>query len=203
MSKKRATGLIVFFGIVAAGMLLFCLWFNGDADDSDSGTLETDQKYAEQICELEKRAESEAVNIVDRIKETRGFTDNDVKTVSEAMDELCMDSDNKKKVSFDDEIQRLYNISLIFYISDVILNKGSSSDADMKLKNTEVCRIASEAHTFMTDRMIDADEQISNGRAEEIVSDIESGMKKLADDLAVNKQEELSKYMESVENAVL
>ena len=106
-------------------------------------------------------------------------------------------------MSYDDEIERLYSISLILYMSDAIVNTDKSSDLTRALQRTEVYRVANEVHSFMVNSMRNIDERIDPESREKITSEIEAELGKMTEGIAADKQKALREYTEALERAVL
>ena len=149
------------------------------------------------------KAEKKAKEMISSIRANKGFTDADMNTVSDAVDALCMDLSRKKEISYDDEIGRLYNISLLFYMPEAVVNSDDLSDQARALQRTEVYRVANEVHSFMVNSMRNIDERIDPESREKITSEIEAELGKMTEGIAADKQKALREYTEALERAVL
>lgn len=203
MKKKMPAGLIAFFAVVVIGMLVFSIWSGRGAGEKNAGDADEEQQYAKLISENEMKAEKKANEIISSIRSNKGFTDADMNTVSDAVDALCMDLSSKKEISYDDEIGRLYNISLLFYMPEAVVNRDDLSDQARALQRTEVYRVANEVHSFMVNSMRNIDERIDPESREKITSEIEAELGKMTEGIAADKQKALREYTEALERAVL
>ena len=203
MKKKMPAGLIAFFAIVVIGMLVFSIWSGRGAGEKNAGDADEEQQYAKSISENEMKAEKKAKEMISSIRANKGFTDADMNTVSDAVDALCMDLSSKKGISYDDEIGRLYNISLLFYMPEAVVNSDDLSDQARALQRTEVYRVANEVHSFMVNSMRNIDERIDPESREKITSEIEAEIGKMTEGIAADKQKALREYTEALERAVL
>lgn len=203
MKKKMPAGLIAFFAVVVIGMLVFSIWSGRGAGEKNAGDADEEQQYVKLISENEMKAEKKANEIISSIRSNKGFTDADMNTVSDAVDALCMDLSSKKEISYDDEIGRLYNISLLFYMPEAVVNSDDLSDQARALQRTEVYRVANEVHSFMVNSMRNIDERIDPESREKITSEIEAELGKMTEGIAADKQKALREYTEALERAVL
>ena len=203
MKKKMPAGLIAFFAVVVIGMLVFSIWSGRGAGEKNAGDADEEQQYAKSISENEMKAEKKAKEMISSIRANKGFTDADMNTVSDAVDALCMDLSSKKEISYDDEIGRLYNISLLFYMPEAVVNSDDLSDQARALQRTEVYRVANEVHSFMVNSMRNIDERIDPESREKITSEIEAELGKMTEGIAADKQKALREYTEALERAVL
>lgn len=203
MKKKMPAGLIAFFAIVVIGMLVFSIWSGRGTGEESTGDADEEQQYAKLISENEMKAEKKTNEIISSIRSNKGFTDADMNTVSDAVDALCMDLSSKKEISYDDEIGRLYNISLLFYMPEAVVNSDDLSDQARALQRTEVYRVANEVHSFMVNSMRNIDERIDPESREKITSEIEAELGKMTEGIAADKQKALREYTEALERAVL
>lgn len=203
MKKKMPAGLIAFFAVVVIGMLVFSIWSGRGAGEKNAGDADEEQQYAKLISENEMKAEKKANEIISSIRSNKGFTDADMNTVSDAVDALCMDLSSKKEISYDDEIGRLYNISLLFYMPEAVVNSDDLSDQARALQRTEVYRVANEVHSFMVNSMRNIDERIDSESREKVTSEIEAELGKMTEGIAADKQKALREYTEALERAVL
>ena len=203
MKKKMPAGLIAFFAVVVIGMLVFSIWSGRGAGEKNAGDADEEQQYAKSISENEMKAEKKAKEMISSIRANKGFTDADMNTVSDAVDALCMDLSRKKEISYDDEIGRLYNISLLFYMPEAVVNSDDLSDQARALQRTEVYRVANEVHSFMVNSMRNIDERIDPESREKITSEIEAELGKMTEGIAADKQKALREYTEALERAVL
>ena len=203
MKKKMPAGLIAFFAVVVIGMLVFSIWSGRGAGEENAGDADEEQQYVKLISENEMKAEKKANEIISSIRSNKGFTDADINTVSDAVDALCMDLSSKKEISYDDEIGRLYNISLLFYMPEAVVNSDDLSDQARALQRTEVYRVANEVHSFMVNSMRNIDERIDPESREKITSEIEAELGKMTEGIAADKQKALREYTEALERAVL
>lgn len=203
MKKKMPAGLIAFFAVVVIGMLVFSIWSGRGAGEESNGDADKEQQYAKLISENEMKAEKKANEIIASIRANKGSTDTDMSTVSDAVDALCKNLSSKNEISYDDEIERLYSISLIFYMSDVIVNTDKSSDLTRALQRTEIYKVADELHTFIVNSLQNIDEQIDPESRDKVTSEIEAEIRKLTEGVAADKQKALREYTEALEGAVL
>ena len=203
MKKKMPAGLIAFFAVVVIGMLVFSIWSGRGAGEESTGDADKEQQYAKSMSENERKAEKKANEIISSIRSNKGFTDADMNTVNDAVDALCMDLSSKKEISYDDEIERLYSISLIFYMYDAIVNTDKSSDLTRALQRTEIYKVADELHTFIVNSLQNIDERIDPESREKVTSEIEAEIGKLTEGIAADKQKALREYTEALEGAVL
>lgn len=203
MKKKMPAGLIAFFAVVVIGMLVFSIWSGRGAGEESTGDADKEQQYAKSMSENEMKAEKKANEIVDSIRANKGFTDEDMNTVSDAMDALCMDLSSKKEISYDDEIGRLYNISLLFYMPEAVVNGEDLPDQARTLRRTEIYKVVNEVHSFMINSMRNIDERTDPESREKVTSDIEAEIGKLTEGIAADKQKALREYTDALEGAVL
>lgn len=203
MKKKMPAGLIAFFAVVVIGMLVFSIWSGRGAGEENTGDADKEQKYAKSMSENEMKAEKEADEIIGSIRNNKGFTDADMSTVSDAVDALCMDLSSKKEISYDDEIGRLYNISLLFYMPEAVVNSEDLPDQARTLQRTEIYKVANEVHSFMINSMRNIDERIDPESREKVTSEIEEEIGKLTEGIAADKDKALREYTDALEGAVL
>ena len=203
MKKKMPAGLIAFFAVVVIGMLVFSIWSGRGAGEEGTGDADKEQQYAKSMSENEMKAEKKANEIIDSIRDNKGFTDADMNTVNDAVDALCMDLSSKKEISYDDEIGRLYNISLLFYMPEAVVNSDDLSDQARALQRTEIYKVADELHTFIVNSLQNIDERIDPESREKVTSEIEAEIGKLTEGIAADKQKALREYTEALEGAVL
>lgn len=203
MKKKMPAGLIAFFAVMVIGMLIFSIWFGRGAGEGNDSAADGEQKYAELMSKNEKKAEKKANEIISSIRDSKGFTDKDKDTVSDAVDALCMDLSSKKEISYDDEIERLYSISLLFYMSDIIVNTDKPSDQARALQKTEIYKVADETRSLIINSLQNIDARLDTGSREKVTSEIEAAIVRMTEDIAADKEKALREYTDALEGAVL
>lgn len=203
MKKKMPAGLIAFFAVMVIGMLIFSIWSGRGAGEGNDSAADGEQKYAELMSKNEKKAEKKANEIISSIRDSKGFTDKDKDTVSDAVDALCMDLSSKKEISYDDEIERLYSISLLFYMSDIIVNTDKPSDQARALQKTEIYKVADETRSLIINSLQNIDARLDTGSREKVTSEIEAAIVRMTEDIAADKEKALREYTDALEGAVL
>ena len=194
MDKRKTTGLLIFFGLMILSMLIFFMWFGNSTEENHNTGAET-QKYAKQIGETDKKSSKEAENIIEHIRENNGFADQDMKVVTQAIYAICSGNDEKDSISYDNEVRRFHDVSLLFYLSDILTDKT--------LKNTDVYKCVNEVRNFMIDKMDDADKRVEAGEEKIAISEMESEISEMTKSIAADKQKNSRIYTEAVENAAL